>query len=315
MTTAFKSQSIWPEITSVVRDAKTPCLVAVAYFGKGASSLLPLPKGSRLVVNASEQAIKSGQTCPDDLLKLLRRGVAVFSVPNLHAKVFVVGRAAYVGSNNVSHNSATTLMEAAVRSTDPDVARSARKFVKDLCLDELTPEFLRQLGKLYQKPKFLGNRKAKGKMEGTSSRPALPRLLLAQLKPTNWSEREQGLHETGLSEAKKHRRHSRSWIIDDFSWDGKCPFQKDDKVLQATDEGGGNVFITAPGRVIHVTPKERVGNRLVSFVFLERPDLRRRRIQNLARVIGCEVRKLKRGGLVRDRSFAQALLGTWAATL
>lgn len=53
------------------------CAVAVAYFSEGASSLLPLAKGSRLVVNASERCVASGQTCPADLIKLVERGVAV----------------------------------------------------------------------------------------------------------------------------------------------------------------------------------------------------------------------------------------------
>jgi len=49
--------------------------MAVAYFGKGASRLLPLTAGSRLVVDASECAVASGQTCPADLIKLVARGV------------------------------------------------------------------------------------------------------------------------------------------------------------------------------------------------------------------------------------------------
>lgn len=306
MTTTFLSQGIWPEITKAVRDSKKPSFVAVAYFGKGSSNRLPLTVGSHLVVNASKNAIESGQTCPKDLLRLVRRGVIVYSVPNLHAKVFVVGKTVYIGSNNVSNNSASKLIEAAVRTTDPIVVSSARKFVNDLRLDELTPEFLKQLDKLYQPPKITG---------GKTPWPEIPRLLIAQLKLTDLSQREQEIHEIGLSELMKHRKHPRSWVTDDFSWNGKCPFRLGDIVIQATNEGDGNVFVTPPGKVILLTPKERVGNKLVSFVFVERPDLRRRRIENLAKVVGCEERKLKRGGLVRDRSFAQTLLNTWAVTL
>lgn len=315
MAAAFITQNIWPEITKVVRHAKKPCHVAVAYFGAGASSLLPLPRGSRLVVNASEKAVGSGQTCPEDLLKLLQREVSVYSVANLHAKVYVVGRTAYIGSNNVSHTSATRWMEAAVRITDSGEVSSARKFVDDLCLDALTPGSLKKLAKLYQAPKFRDGNEVKKEMDGTSNRPALPRLLLAQLELIDWSEREQELHDAELLVAKKQRKHSRTWIIDGFSCYGKCRFQQNDIVLQVTDEGNGNVFITPPGKVIHVRPKERVGNKLVSFVFVERPDLRRRRIENLAKNIGCEERKLKRDGLVQDRSFVQTLLNTWVVKL
>jgi len=92
MTTAFLSRDIWPQLTKAARDSRQRCAVAVAYFGKGASRLLPLGKGSRLVVDASERSVASGQTCPADLIKLVKRGVAVYGVPNLHAKVFVLGR-------------------------------------------------------------------------------------------------------------------------------------------------------------------------------------------------------------------------------
>jgi hypothetical protein len=315
MTSKFLSQDIWPEISNAVQDAQKPCLAAVAYFGKGSSNLLPLSMGSRLVVNASERAVVSGQTCPEDLQKLVQRGVTVYSVPNLHAKVFIVGRTAYIGSNNVSNNSASTLMEAAVRTTDTGVVNAARKFVNELCLDELTPEFLEQLNRLYHPPQFPGGGRAKGKMEGTSNRPGLPRLLLAQLKRVNWSERENELYEAGLSQAKKLRKHPRSWIVDDFSYYGKCPFQLGNSVLLVTDEGDGNVFVTNPGKVIYVKPQEKVGNKLVSFVYLERPERRRRRTEALAKALGCEKKKLQRAGVVRERSLAQKLLNTWAVTL
>jgi hypothetical protein len=315
MTTKFLSKDIWPEITKTVRNNKKPCFVAVAYFGAGSSSRLPLSMDSRLVVNASEGAVKSGQTCPKDLLKLIQRGVMVYSVPNLHAKVFIVGRMAYIGSNNVSNNSASMLMEAAIRTTDSSVVSSARKFVSDLCLDELTPEFLKQLDKLYQPPKIPGGNNTKGEMKGTSRRPELTRYLLAQLVLGDWSPREQELHDAGLPQAKKHRKHPRSWIMDDFPWYGKCPYVKGDSVFQVIDEGDGNVFVTNPGKVIHVMPKEQIGNKVVSFVYIERPERRRRRINTLAKAIGCKEKKLRRKGLIRDRSIVQKLLNTWAATL
>ena len=102
MSTVFLTQDIWPQLTKAISETRLRCAVAVAYFGKDASRLLPLPKGSCLVVDASERAVSSGQTCPADLIKLVERGVAVYSVPNLHAKVFVVGRTAYIGSTNVA---------------------------------------------------------------------------------------------------------------------------------------------------------------------------------------------------------------------
>jgi hypothetical protein len=150
MSTTLLTQDIWPQLTKIARGTRQPCAVAVAYFGAGASQLLPLPKNSRLVVDASERAIASGQTCPADLIKLVKRGVRAYSVPNLHAKVFVLGRAAYIGSANASNRSASHLVEAVVRTTETDTVRSARQFVRELCLHELTPAVLKHLAKLYR---------------------------------------------------------------------------------------------------------------------------------------------------------------------
>src|SRR4051812_11054218 len=150
MSTMFLSRDIWPQLTKAARGSRRRCAVAVAYFGKGASRLLPLAKGSRLVVDASERSVGSGQTCPADLTKLVKCGVIVYSVPNLHAKVFVLGRTAYIGSANVSKRSSEQLVEAVIRTSEGKTVRAARQFVHENCLHELTPTVLKRLAKLYR---------------------------------------------------------------------------------------------------------------------------------------------------------------------
>jgi hypothetical protein len=243
---------------------------------------------------------------------LLKRGVTIYSVPNLHAKVFVVGKKAYIGSANVSNNSASQLIEAVIRTNDPSVVSAAREFVKDLCLYELSPELLKQLAKIYRPPMIQGGGKTKGQLKGTSRRPTLQRVLLAQLRLEDWSERDQQLHDNGLSVAKKLRQHPRRWEMDDFRYVGKCPFVRHDVVIQVTDEGNGKVLVSPPGNVLHVLSGQREGSSKVSFVYLERPIRRRRQVKSLASALGSTQKQLRRGGLVRDWAFAQALLKTWA---
>ena len=86
------TKKIWSTITKAVKLSKTKSIVAVAYFGQNGSSMLPIKKGSTLLVDASEKAVKSGQTCPDELLKLYQKGVHIYSLENLHAKLFVIGK-------------------------------------------------------------------------------------------------------------------------------------------------------------------------------------------------------------------------------
>jgi len=312
MSTVFITQNVWPQLTNAVRDSRRRCVVAVAYCGAGASRLLPLPKNSRLVVDASDRAVTSGQTCPADLIKLVKRGATVYSVPNLHAKVFVLGRAAYIGSANVSTRSASQLVEAVVRTTDPSVVRAARNFVQDHCLHELTPTVLKRLLKIYRPPIVPGGKRGKKVAKETFRRPTLPRLLLAQLYLQVWTERDQAMHDAAWVVAKKRRVHPRSFELESFRHTGKCNYQRGDVVIQVTDEGGGRVLVTPPGNVLHVRARHD-GKKQVSFIYLECSAQRRRPIKNFSRTLGRDtLKRLRRGGVVRDPAFAQALLRAWA---
>jgi len=313
MTTAFLSQDVWPEMTTAVRATKTSCLAAVAYFGEGASKRLPLPSGSSLVVDASDHAVGCGQTCPAELESLLKHSVRIFSVPNLHARVFVVAKTAYVGSANVSKTSAEQLIEAVVRSTDPSVVRAARQFVKDNCLHELSPEVLKRLKAIYRPPQGGGG--GKGSAKKTSNRPVLPRVLLAQLQLVDWSDREQQHHDEGLAVANKQRKHPRTWETDDFRQLGKCKYQRGDVIIQVTDEGHGKMLVAAPGNVIHVTPPLHEGSKIVSFVYLERPARKRRQLKAVAKSLGCAQKALRRDGVIQKLTFKKALLKAWGTTL
>ncbi len=156
MTTTFHFDRPWSRLTAAVRESRVPASAAVAYYGKGAGQLLPLPKGSALVVDASEHAVASGQTSPKELLAAYRRGVRIYSVRNLHAKVFVVGRRVFVGSTNASTHSKTGLVEAVLETSDPGAVAAARGFVQKSCVEELGPRALTVLQKVYRDPLIPG---------------------------------------------------------------------------------------------------------------------------------------------------------------
>jgi hypothetical protein len=311
MSTIFVSKGIWPQLTKAVRNSRQRCVVAVAYFGAGASNLLPLAKGSRLVVDASERSVASGQTCPADLIKLATKGVQIYSVPNLHAKVFVLGRAAYIGSANVSSRSATHLVEALLRTNETSAVHAAREFVQNHCLHELTPTVLRRLAKLYRPPIIPGGNQGKTRQVGIAKRPSLPRLLLAQCGRGDWSVRDLALHKAAIVVATKRRQHPRSFDLDSFGLEGKCVYRRGDVVIQVVDEGGGRQLMMPPGNVLHVRTR-RYPKGQVSFVYLELPARRRRNIKSVARALGCTQNELRSDKVIRDSSFAQALLHAWA---
>jgi hypothetical protein len=159
MSTRFLQQDLWPLLTESVIAEGGMADVAVAYFGNGASSLLPLSSGSRLVVDASEETVKAGSTSPTELIKLHLKGVAIYSVPNLHAKLFLVGERLFVGSSNASLRSAETLVEAMIVTEDADAVRDARSFFGNLVLQpELGRASLERLLQLYEPPKLSAGR-------------------------------------------------------------------------------------------------------------------------------------------------------------
>jgi hypothetical protein len=317
MKAGFVSGRVWPSLTRAAGASRRRSVVAVAYFGQGASRLLPLSKGSRLVVDASEGAVKAGQTCPDELLLMIKRGVRVFSVANIHAKVFVLGRVAFIGSANVSRRSADCLIEAAVRISDPKTVRAAREFVAAQCLHEQTPLQLKRLAKIYRPPRVPGGQgRAKEDSESTkiaTVRPALPRLLLAQLVREDWNQEDQRLHDAGEGVARKRRQHPRSFVLDSFRYTGQCRYRRGDIVIQITDEGSSRRMMDAPGNVLYVRTRWTI-KRQVSFIYVERPATRPRAISTIAKKLGRGASKhLVRNGLVRNATFRESLLKLWGA--
>jgi Icc-related predicted phosphoesterase len=162
MSTEFLGTNIWSGLTAEAKRFNGKSFVAVAYFGTGAAKRLPLKKGSILVVDASDKAVKSGQTNPAELIKLRKLGVRIFSMSNLHAKVFVFGGVAFVGSTNVSENSEDVYSEASIRSSQTSVVSGARQFVRTLAVNEIGPQKLEALLRAYKGRKKTGSSAKRG---------------------------------------------------------------------------------------------------------------------------------------------------------
>lgn len=86
---------------SALIDSSEHVDVAVAFWGEGSDALLALPgnKQVRVVCNLS-----SGGTNPEPIAKLLKQGMNVRQLDDLHAKVVLGTNAALVGSANFSTN-------------------------------------------------------------------------------------------------------------------------------------------------------------------------------------------------------------------
>ena len=309
MTTKLITKGIWGTLTRAVKESKSPCHVAVAYFGQGASKMLPLKSGSRLLVDASERTVTLGLTCPEDLMILQKKGVMIFSLENLHAKVYVIGKSVYIGSANVSQHSANTLVETLLCTTDSRTVKKAIEFIDYHKVQMLGPEMLKELKGIYRPPRFASRKRSSKKSKKRAHIiNNLPELHLVQLIRDNWSEREQDIHDKGEAIAIKLREHPRTHILDSFLWTGKCDFNPGDVVIQVTNEGNGKKLIHPPGNVLSVKA-ERIGNRNISFVFLECLNKKRRDLKRVARHLGRGFLKLLNSdGIIKNANYAHSML-------
>jgi hypothetical protein len=310
MSSRLLTTDLWPRLTRLVEES-SKALVAVAYFGRGASRLLPLKAGSVLVVDLSEAAVRAGQTCPAEVMKLMRAGVEVHSCANLHAKVFVFPRRAVVGSNNASQHSETALVEAAVETTDPEAVGQAREFVTSLRGEHVDPDAARRLSKLYRPPQLPGGGKTKV--------PAHPPLWVVPLACMEWDKIDRRSNRLALPEAREKLGNSEHFKLDRFLWYGggfRRPLQAGELVIQVYTTGQ-RIRLYPAARVLLVRDYKARGQSR-RLVYLRLPKVAARplkQVQERLGTAGAVLLKLNAPRLIQDRKAAHALLQLWPSLL
>lgn len=288
----FIDHDAWRHITARVKRQRSRCHAAIAYFGMDGSELLPLRRGSVLVVNASEDAVRAGQTHPGELLKLIQKGVAVYSFATLHAKVVVVGNEVFVGSMNVSRRSERYLVEAAIRTDHRIAVSKARQFVESLTLVDIGPEEARRLMSLYRPPKLpplSGDRRRQPKPVGALlNKP----LWIARIQTIPWDDDDYAAEKRGLPTAKRRLRDSKRFEVDDFVWEGGglANLRRGDRLIYVHEESNRRSFVTAPASVLHVEKYTKHGGRRRLIFFEVQKGRRRRSINRVLQGLSPQVR-------------------------
>jgi phosphatidylserine/phosphatidylglycerophosphate/cardiolipin synthase-like enzyme len=122
------SADLWIEIRANARTALRR-KAAIAYVTRDS---IGFRKDDVLVVNASERAIKFGETDAKLLQKLQKRGVRLYNSIDLHAKVFLLDDVAVVSSANMSRASADRLVEAGVITDHSSTVSAVASFLEQL---------------------------------------------------------------------------------------------------------------------------------------------------------------------------------------
>jgi hypothetical protein len=261
----FHSADLWERI-SVLARRKARRWAAVPFLGTGASRQLPLARGDILVSRFDDAALRSGLVHPDEVLRFIQRGVHVHSVLNLHAKVFVFGTTAVIGSANVSRLSRSTLIEAAVVTTSPGVVRSARAFVEALVGDELTPEFVKKKRGLYRPPRLA----VAGTRPGRHGVPQQSSLWALALEEIEFDEVDDLESAKAVRDAEP-RLSGPEYRVETIRWPGGRLLEQlriGDRVLGCTTRGRA-VTVAAPERVLAVR-KYRSARGVRAAIALER---------------------------------------------
>lgn len=279
-TVLTQREHIWPQITSAVKATKRKCHVAVAYMGTGSAAMLPLPPGSKLVVDASKGTVSSGQTNPSELLKLLKKGVRIYSQQNLHAKVFVIGTRVFIGSSNVSGHSKDNLHEAVFNTTSRDVTHQCREYVLSMCTpaNELGEEALKKLEGEYNTPDFEKRKPQKSRANGIHKE----RLYIVKLVNEPYDPNHVEEYNEGTKIAKSLFKKDGKYILDDIEWDCVPKLKENDFIVRVYEEGNGT-YMSPPARILNI---EEWSDKKGAYVYLEAPNKRRKSLQHITDKIG-----------------------------
>jgi PLD-like domain len=264
MTSKIISGSVWGRIHELSKTTGL-CFVAVPYFASGAAELLKIGKGSTLILKFDDEAIKTGQVDPREVVKMIERGVLVHSYSRLHAKIYVFDESAIIGSANVSQNSAKHLFEACVETSDRKIIASATRCVKSLRGEEIGLEYARSMIASYRPPmNFRGARNISS---------ANPKFWYVRLTERPWRAEE-------ALQAKKWRKKALDSMetrseqnLKVFSISGGKTLDRlkvGHRVLRCLKTENGEELVFPPARITSID-KFKEGIRQNAIVFLEAP--------------------------------------------
>jgi hypothetical protein len=140
----FVGGDVWKNINAIAKTSRKK-KAALAYVTK--DSDIKFGEGDLLFVDASNQAIASGETSAEVIGRAVRVGANVYSCPGLHAKAMLFDDTAVVGSANLSQSSADDLIEGVVITDNPQMVASVAEFFESLkgASDKVDTAFIKRI--------------------------------------------------------------------------------------------------------------------------------------------------------------------------
>ncbi|MCC6651023.1 MAG: hypothetical protein IT348_07740 [Candidatus Eisenbacteria bacterium] len=270
--TLLTGEKVWRSLRLATKS-RTPGHVAVAFLGSHSFRRLPLTAGSLLVVNAGDDALKTGQTDPNEIAKYMRSGVEVRSLSTLHSKIYVLGDQVFVGSANVSTSSENRLEESLLQSRAPSTVAAARRYVCALPGTSIGPEALKAMLKIFVRPKYgIHGHVRKARRDGFWAVP---------LVVGSWGDDADAAADAARPSARRKLSDKRRFALQEFLWTRsrfieRLKESKSVELLQILTERGAPKRVEPLGRVVDIKKFKR-GQSTSAVVFVEVPKRRRAR--------------------------------------
>ena len=306
MSTELVTGKVWTAIQAAAEKARGRRLAAVAYIGvDGAELLSDFGENDVLVCNMGSAALSTGATNPEAIERLLARGVHVYSYDRLHAKVYVLGSVAFIGSANVSDSAANRLAEAMTRTTERTLVADARRFVRSTCRDALpvTMDFVEIARKVYRRP-----RGASGARSSNAGRPDI-RLRVEEyvhaeapdlVEEHFWENRDVWQAEAGPIS---------KWYMD-ISWDNDPRWLRPDDWVLWIYVGTDPPEVLAPMKVLGRVPLGGRSSQIVTWYrAANKHRLPRSRVEG--RVLASAGYRIKPGKIINNAAAVDALFDLW----
>lgn len=122
------STDLWKQVRAKAAKAKRR-QAAIAFVTR---DLIGFKSGDRLVVSASNHAIRTGETDAKLLIQLFDRGVELYDCPGLHGKVLLLDDTAVIGSAKLSASSESKLVEVALMTDAPATVSQVASLIEQL---------------------------------------------------------------------------------------------------------------------------------------------------------------------------------------
>lgn len=246
------SDNLWPEIKKLAKKSMRR-LAAVAYVTT--DEYIRFRRNDILVVDASDERIHAGNTSSAILRAAFNRGVQLFSVRGLHAKVFVFDRTAVIGSANVS-DASISLIEAGIITNEHGTVAQSASLIHQLAErgTRIDDSFLTRIEAIKVSPRRSGRKRRR---RTTSIGIAENRTWLVNVTEQDEEKfpDEQELAEAGERKAEQFLNTEGdgvSWM----RWTGSSKFQREarqgDSVIQVwRPQGGKRRTVYRPSPILY----------------------------------------------------------------